>query len=86
MSGRVTRRKRRAANSRWSDWVLLCSTPIGQCTDLRHHKWVANWQARIQMFGPFDDVKRADCGCEFVMVPASTCCEDCGTPITEYLP
>lgn len=70
MSGRVTRRKHRAVNSDWHDWVLLCSTPVGACSDLRHEKWVANWQGRVMLLGPFDDVRRADCGCDFIMAPA----------------
>jgi len=69
VSGRVTRRKHRAVNSEWHDWALLCSTPRGWCKDVRHEKWVANWQGNVLIYGPFDDLRRADCGCEFAMAP-----------------
>lgn len=70
MAGRVTRRKRRAANAEWHEWVLMCSTAPGECDDVRHEKWVANWYGRTLIFGPFDGVSMADCGCEFRMIPA----------------
>lgn len=71
MSGRVTRRKRRAANSDWCEWALASSTPVGACQDRRHEKELANLHARVLLFGPFDDVRVFDCGCEFVLLPIS---------------
>jgi hypothetical protein len=75
MSGRVTRRKRRSANSAWHEWAICSPVEPGTCRDLRHEKFLGNLQAWVQLFGPFDDVRRADCGCEFLMLPI---CSDCG--------
>jgi hypothetical protein len=81
--GKVKRDRRRRVNSDWSSWMLYSTRPEGHCTDLRHEKFVAAQMAWCQMFGPFEDVKRADCGCRFQMVPV---CQDCGEPVGPVQP
>lgn len=79
MSGRVTRRKNhRRHNSEPNEWIVGVRSVIGGCHDVRHEKEEASIRAWAMLFGPFDDVRILDCGCEAAMFPL---CQDCGLPI-----
>jgi hypothetical protein len=61
---------------------VLISLPAdgNPCVDLRHEKEIANLLGQAMQMGPWEGVRRTDCGCSCAFLPAETraICLDCG--------